>query len=115
MLILKDENGNVLLERRPPVGIWGGLWSLPADDDGQPIPQRLGISNHPLVSLEALQHQLTHIEMTIHPLIGHTEMLSSGVECTADQRWFSWQEWPALGLPQPVRHLLETYMENEGK
>ena len=112
MLILLDSDGNVLLERRPPAGIWGGLWSLPADDDGRPIQQRLAIDGIPLESLAAFSHQLTHIQMTIQPLIGHTEMLSGGVECTPDQRWFSQQEWPALGLPRPVRHLLETYMEN---
>ena len=115
MLILTDGSGNVILERRPPTGIWGGLWSLPADDQGQPIQQRLGVSGHSFKPLEALQHQLTHIEMTIHPLIGHTDMLAGGVECTPDQRWFSRQEWPSLGLPQPVRYLLETYLENNGK
>ena len=115
MLILIDRNRHVLLERRPPVGIWGGLWSLPADDDGLSIQQRLGLENHPLKSLTTLQHQLTHIQMTIQPLIGHTEPDSGRVECTPDQRWFSQQEWPALGLPKPVRHLLETYLENEGK
>ena len=115
MLILTDGNGNVMLERRPPAGIWGGLWSLPADDQGPSIQQRWGLPDHPLKPIETLKHQLTHIEMTIQPLIGHTEMLSSGVECTSDQRWFSRQEWPSLGLPQPVRHLLETYLENDGK
>ena len=115
MVILKDENGNVLLERRPPAGIWGGLWSLPADDDGRPIEQRLGIASHSLRSLATLKHQLTHIHMTIQPLIGHVEIVSGGVECMPDQRWFSQQEWPALGLPKPVRHLLETYLENGRK
>jgi A/G-specific adenine glycosylase len=115
MLILTDGHGNVLLERRPPAGIWGGLWSLPADDDGRPIAQRIGINNQHLKSLATLQHQLTHIHMTIQPLIGHAQMLPCGVECTPDQRWFSQQEWPALGLPGPVRHLLETYLENNGK
>ena len=111
MLILQDRNGNVLLERRPPAGIWGGLWSLPSDDDGTPIQQRLGLTTDSIRPLDALHHQLTHINMTIHPLIGNTDILSSGVECTPDQRWFSQQEWPALGLPRPVRHLLETYLE----
>jgi len=115
MLILLDKEGNVLLERRPPAGIWGGLWSLPADDDGTPIQQRLGIGNQPLKPLAPMQHQLTHIRMTIQPLIGHTEIFPSGVECTPDQRWFNRHEWPELGLPRPVRQLLETYLENGEK
>lgn len=32
MLILEDTKGRILLERRPPTGIWGGLWSLPELD-----------------------------------------------------------------------------------
>jgi A/G-specific adenine glycosylase len=115
MLILTDRDGKVLLERRPPAGIWGGLWSLPSDDDGRPVQQRLGIDGQTLKSLTVLQHQLTHMQMTIQPLIGHAELLSGKVECTHEQRWFSQQEWPALGLPQPVRHLLETHMENDAK
>ena len=115
MLILTDDNGSVLLERRPPAGIWGGLWSLPADDNGLPVQQRLGVDNNKLEALPSLQHQLTHIHMTIHPLIGHTEPATTGVECTADQRWFGQQEWPALGLPKPVRQLLETHLENSEK
>ncbi len=115
MLILINNNGSVLLERRPPAGIWGGLWSLPADDSGLPVQQRLGVENGILKSLPSLQHQLTHIHMTILPLIGHTEPASTSVECTADQRWFGRQEWQALGLPKPVRQLLETYLESGEK
>jgi len=29
MMILRNSDGHVLLEQRPPSGIWGGLWSLP--------------------------------------------------------------------------------------
>jgi A/G-specific adenine glycosylase len=113
MLILIDDKGRVLLERRPPSGIWGGLWSLPADDDGQSAQQRLGVDDSILKSLPSLQHQLTHMRMTIQPLIGHTEPASTGVECRPDQRWFGQREWLALGLPKPVRQLLETYLEND--
>ena len=112
MLILTNGNGKVLLERRPSTGIWGGLWSLPADDDGRPVQQRLGLKNRQLQPLPSLQHQLTHIHMTIHPLIGHTEPVPRGVECEPDQRWFGQQDWPELGLPKPVRQLLEKYLES---
>lgn len=111
MLILVDGKGNVLLQRRPPAGIWGGLWSLPADDNGQSIQQRLGVDITALESLPSLRHQLTHMHMTIQPLIGRTELALTGVECTDDQRWFSQQEWSVLGLPKPVRQLLETHLE----
>jgi A/G-specific adenine glycosylase len=108
MLILINGNGEVLLERRPPSGIWGGLWSLPADDDGRCLRQRLGIETAELQPLPSLRHQLTHVLMSIQPLIGHSVPVAEGVECTSDQGWFGQDEWPNLGLPKPVRQLLET-------
>ena len=108
MLILVNEDGEILLERRPPSGIWGGLWALPANDDGRDLQQRLGIDTAKLQLLPSLKHQLTHIEMTIQPLICHSEPVARGVECTSDQNWFGPDEWPALGLPKPVRQILET-------
>ena len=115
MLILIDENGSVLLERRPPAGIWGGLWALPADGNGELVQHRLGIADNVLRRLPSLKHQLTHMQMTINPLIGLTEPITTGVECTDNQRWFGQHEWPGLGLPKPVRQLLETYLENGEK
>jgi A/G-specific adenine glycosylase len=109
MLILINENGKVLLERRPPSGIWGGLWSLPADDDGRPLQQRLGIESSELRSLPGLKHQLTHVQMSIQPLISHSEPVARSVECSSDQSWFGQDDWPNLGLPKPVRQLLETH------
>jgi A/G-specific adenine glycosylase len=113
MLVLTDGNGRVLLERRPPAGIWGGLWSLPSDDNGLPLKERLGIELDSMTPLPALQHQLTHLQMDIQPLFGHADKHPGRVECNQDQRWFGRDEWPALGLPQPVRRLLETCLERE--
>ena len=115
MLILTNDEGKVLLERRPPAGIWGGLWSLPADDNGQPVQQRLGVNPDKLQSLPDMSHQLTHIHMIIQPLIGHTVPRTTGVECGPEQRWFAQHEWPGLGLPKPVRQLLELHLESAGK
>jgi len=112
MLIITNDKRKVLLERRPPAGIWGGLWSLPADDNGEPLQQRLALSLDTFQPLPDLQHQLTHMHMTIQPLIGHTEPTSKGVECGPEQRWFAQHEWPDLGLPTPVRQLLELHLGN---
>ena len=110
MLILTNESGRVLLERRPPTGVWGGLWSLPADDNGEALDERLGMEYDKLTPLPALQHQLTHIRMTITPLIGEAKHQAKGVECSSAQKWFALNEWAGLGLPKPVRQLLEQHM-----
>jgi A/G-specific adenine glycosylase len=113
MLILGDQRGRVLLERRPPAGIWGGLWCLPADDDGMPVAERLGLAEFDLQPLPILRHQLTHLRMEIQPLAGDTELSPGGVKCGPDLRWFERDEWPKAGLPKPVRQLLEEYFGEE--
>jgi len=110
MLILIDGENRVLLERRPPAGIWGGLWALPADDSGLPLNERFQHESKDLQQLPELHHQLTHISMTIKPILSTVQTQAIGVECTADQGWFGTDEWSQLGLPKPVRQLLEKYM-----
>jgi len=110
MLILTDDENRVLLERRPPAGIWGGLWALPADDNGVSLNERFSVTDKDLQQLPELHHQLTHISMTIKPIIAAIQTQSKGVECTTDQGWFTNEEWSKLGLPKPVRQLLEKYM-----
>lgn len=119
MLILTDGENRVLLERRPPAGIWGGLWALPADDSGIPLNERFAHESKDLQQLPDLHHQLTHISMTIKPMLSTVQTQANGVECTANQGWFGTEEWSKLGLPKPVRQLLENYMatykSNTGK
>ena len=38
-VLLQETGGSVLLEKRPPAGIWGGLWSLPEIADGASEPE----------------------------------------------------------------------------
>ena len=37
MLLLRDRQGRLLLEQRPPTGVWGGLWSFPELPFGEDI------------------------------------------------------------------------------
>ncbi len=95
MLIYRDREGRVLLERRPPHGIWGGLWSLP-EADAEP-------GGTPLATLD---HAFTHFTLRIEP-----RLLDSGAPLPVsdrDQRWVAPNQALGLGLPQPVRRILET-------
>jgi len=47
--------------------------------------------------------------MTILPLFCTVTLSANDVEYTDDQSWFGQNEWPALGLPKPVRQLLEQH------
>jgi len=110
MLAAVREDGDVLLERRPERGVWGGLWCLPefgsateAADYAQHALQ--GAAARP-VPLAPVEHAFTHFDLVITPLLAHC----SGNALAPDPRqiqWYRAREPAKLGLPAPIRLLLE--------
>jgi A/G-specific adenine glycosylase len=109
MLIMENPDGQVLLEKRPPTGIWGGLWSLPEEENEQQLADRFGFDARQLDSLPEFEHKLTHMRISIKPRTIRAEPLPNAVESTSDQRWFDATEWAKAGLPKPVKSLLSHY------
>ncbi len=112
MLILEDAEGRILLERRPPSGIWGGLWSLPELDPAygseelqDACERELGIacSNPDLISgfRHTFSHYHLHIQPARLPVIRSTQIAD-----TDRLRWLHRDEALTLGLPAPIRTLL---------
>ncbi|MFP3561625.1 NUDIX domain-containing protein, partial [Paraburkholderia sp. SIMBA_049] len=65
MLVLRDGDA-VLLERRPPAGIWGGLWCLPqADGDAALAALAQGFGGGGPVPLAPFTHTFTHFRLEI--------------------------------------------------
>ena len=109
MLIMENPDGRVLLEKRPPTGIWGGLWSLPEEEDEQQLASRFGFEAQQLETLPDFEHKLTHMRINIKPRTIRAEPRSNAVESSSDQRWFDSEEWTKAGLPKPVMSLLSDY------
>lgn len=105
MLILRDGEGRVLLEKRPGAGIWGGLWSFPAGDTPEAAASQLGIEIARRSELDSLQHRLSHRLMTIRPLLA-VPGPGMQVKCGPERGWFDSAQQQALGLPKPVSDLL---------
>lgn len=114
MLILEDGQGRILLERRPPSGIWGGLWSLPELDPAyQPeeLPeaceQAFGYDcGEPQLS-SGFRHTFSHYHLQIQParlsVAKATQVADDG-----DRQWLHRDEALALGLPAPIRTILSS-------
>jgi A/G-specific adenine glycosylase len=112
MLIMRDEEGRVLLEKRPPAGIWGGLWCLPEAARLADIEAHLGIVAVRPAALPAFEHRLSHVRMTIKPLLADA-MEARQVQCPASRGWFDCSQWHQLGLPKPVSELLNRLHDGE--
>ena len=108
MLILRDRQGRVLLERRGPQGVWAGLWSLPEADDLE-AAWRLAQQHAQIDDAQALTtftHVFSHYKLQIEPLLFVRARAQRGIADAPQLRWCSVSELAALGLPAPVRSLL---------
>ena len=108
MLILRDHQGRVLLERRGPQGVWSGLWSLPeASDPGD--AWRIAQQHAQIDDAQALTpftHVFSHYRLDIEPLLFDRATAQRGIADDPQLRWCAIDELGALGLPAPVRTLL---------
>lgn len=104
LLHAQGGDGSVWLQKRPTPGVWAGLYCLPvfasrdALEDVLPRPARAKLRD-----VEPFVHVLTHKDLHLHPV---QAVLPQGWSA-GEGRWFGAAEWPALGLPSPVRRFLE--------
>jgi A/G-specific adenine glycosylase len=106
-MLLWQRGDAVLLERRPPAGIWGGLWCPPQADTAQELAQRFGLDPARLSALPQISHRLTHRLLHITPLWTQSVGHARGVESDSSLAWQPGSAWPQLGLPRPVADMLE--------
>jgi A/G-specific adenine glycosylase len=109
MLILRDARRRILLQRRPARGVWPGLWSLPETSDAARAPITAAkfarLDGSRLRTLPAFVHTFTHYRLHAQPLLWH-EVQAARAVADAETRWCTHQELARLGVPAPVRKLL---------
>lgn len=113
MLLLERGPEEILLVRRPPTGIWGGLWSLPevpADENaGDYCRRQLGMEVTDLKEVTGLRHGFTHFELDIHPLRGRA-VEAPAVMDDGGRLWYKPAAPPDSGMPgmpAPIARLLQ--------
>ncbi|MCK5725791.1 MAG: A/G-specific adenine glycosylase [Thiotrichaceae bacterium] len=107
-LYLQNEDGQLLLEKRPPTGIWGGLWCLPQFDTQGAL--ELWLDEHALESgyikqMETISHTFSHFKLAMIPLCFRTTMSHRVME---DNRflWYNVNTTLQGGLPAPINKLI---------
>ena len=101
VLILHQQQ--LLLERRPPSGIWGGLL-VPPEGEVNQVLSKLGliaISQH---SLPKLKHTFTHFRLTIEPVLCEVESHFGCAEAGFD--WVDLDKAADAGVPTPIGKLI---------
>ena len=99
----------VLVERRPPSGIWGGLWAPPQFDTPHAAlewcSREIGTPQS-TQTLPPIDHAFTHYDLHINPIRVWCTPLA-GVREDDDRQWYALEDSPRIGLPQPIRQLFD--------
>ena len=108
MLIIAHA-GEVLLEKRPPTGVWAGMWCFPEVVNGASPRDvcrvRYGLETKPLKPWSVLQHGFTHFKLSITPQpIVVQKKLPRASELSF--MWLSIDDALKAAIPKPVRELL---------
>ncbi|NGP53369.1 A/G-specific adenine glycosylase [Thioalkalivibrio sp. XN8] len=109
MLLLQDAAGAVLLERRPPSGVWGGLWCPPELAGESPVDwgeRVLGARLRPAPALAAVRHGFTHFELEITPLRARLERAPARVLESDRWVWYNARSPAKFGLAAVVGRLI---------
>lgn len=110
MLVVRSHDGRVLLERRPPTGVWAGMWSLPevADHDAarEFIARHTSVDFDGNAPLALIEHTFSHYRLHIAPLSWTGARESARIGDNDLRRWHPLDSLDEVGLPAPVRKLL---------
>ena len=112
-LLMFVRGHEVLLEKRPAVGIWGGLWSFPEYGEQSESIQQIAASLFDLQveSLEALPgftHTFSHFHLHISPKLVRVRRNSARCMDDESQVWYNIRQPDRRGLAAPVQRLLTT-------
>ena len=108
MLVLARA-GEVLLEKRPPSGIWGGLWCLPEAGPRTDIEahclKRFGAHVIEVEELPRIAHGFTHFRLDIRSLRLRVSALVPEAQ-EPGAIWLPLEEARSAAIPTPVRRIL---------
>jgi A/G-specific adenine glycosylase len=109
-VVLARRGSKVLLERRPPSGIWGGLWGLPEFTTRQHAAQWCRehlAGSSALQPEEPLKHAFSHFDYDLKPLTVHCAGKAPALRDDDRYRWYDVEAPAAVGVPKPIATLLQ--------
>lgn len=110
LLVLRNADHSILLEKRPPTGIWGGLWSLPEFSSIEAVhdwclSKHIHIIDQKLLATE--RHSFSHYHLDYTPLLIQFDNPINFVMEANRTVWYNVEQLNKLGLATPIKLLLE--------
>lgn len=115
--LLVRGDGACLLERRPPSGIWGGLWSppeRPSNTSPEAFEEEFGMRliEHASIDIQPFVHTFTHFRLQVNPRVFEVHSdLSHQIGEHTDRLWYSPGDNQPIGLSAVASRLLRELKE----
>ena len=109
-LITVNDQQQILLMRRPSSGIWGGLWSFPEYANLQELQSdlQMNYTDFKVVkTLDAQRHSFSHFHLDYTAVVVMIQNPKNNVMEAWHRVWYKKQQWTDLGLPAPIKRLLQ--------
>lgn len=111
MLIFQNKDGYIFFEKRPPSGIWGGLWSFPECPIDTPIKEwalaQFGLYVLTEKKLDDLLHKFSHFNLIIKPLLISIKESNTLLNDPDRYRWHKLNTKLPGGVCKPIMQLLD--------
>ena len=111
--LLLMHGNDILLEKRPGSGIWGGLWCPPQVESENELTeyiQRNGMKICKQIELKEFTHTFTHFKLHITPLLIRVAQKPQQVQ-QAGSEWLNVEEALQAAIPTPVRQVLKQLLQ----
>jgi len=110
LMLVLQRAGEILLEKRPATGVWGGLWCFPEEEAGADVvaacARRYGAEVELSEPLATIAHGFTHFKLDILPqpvVVAAWPQRAEEPGCL----WISPDDALRAAVPKPVRDILE--------
>jgi len=106
-------HNHILIEKRPSVGIWGGLWSFPEITGTldkiiikKTCRQQFRFQIQTFEFAPTFRHTFSHFHLEISPVFIHISPPPSKIMDSEQQIWYNLNSSQTIGMPAPVKALL---------
>ncbi|WP_419420975.1 A/G-specific adenine glycosylase [Legionella sp. D16C41] len=111
--LLHTKENEIYLEKRPPIGLWGGLWCLPTcdiEEDPMLYLQNYGINYTNNLAMPQFRHTFSHFHLDIIPIALTVEHIDNLRIAENTGKWFKPEDLASVGLAKPINQIIHHFL-----
>jgi len=97
--LIVNKQSQIQLNKRPPTGIWGGLWSLPEQNQTTEQTEQTKI-------IQQFKHTFSHFHLQITVIKNNQALTSTRIEDSYQLAWHNINQLKEVALPTPIKKFL---------